>query len=74
MLRPCTCGTSSGATTLSGAWPVRWFGTMSCRWPNQNSAICVSSRPLPGTGAFITTSKALSRSLATIRMRFLPTA
>ena len=46
-------------------------------WPsraNQNSAICVSTRPLPGIGSPMTTSNALRRSLATISMRSLPTA
>jgi len=41
---------------------------------NQNSAICVSSAPLPGMGSPKITSKALKRSLATIKMRSSPTA
>ena len=74
MLRPCTCATSPGATTLSGASPVRWLGTMSFNCSNHHSAICVSSAPLPGIGSPMMTSKALMRSLATIRMRSSPTA
>jgi hypothetical protein len=74
MERFTTCGTSAGVTTLSGGSPVRWLGQM---WPslaNQNSAICVSSAPLPGIGSPRMTSKALSRSLATISSLSLPTA
>jgi len=41
---------------------------------NQNSAIFVSNAPLPGMGSPMMTSKAESRSLATIRMRSSPTA
>ena len=74
MLRPATCATSSADTTLSGASPVRWFGTMSFNCSNHHSAICVSSAPLPGMGSPMMTSKALMRSLATIRMRLSPTA
>src|SRR5256885_12204817 len=72
MERPVTWGTSAGVTTDSGASPVRWLGQM---WPslsNQNSAICVSSSPLPGMGSPMITSKADRRSEATIRMRSSP--
>jgi hypothetical protein len=47
---------------------------MSASRSNQNSAMRVSSSPLPGIGSPITTSKADSRSLATISMRSSPTA
>ena len=39
---------------------------MSPRSSNQNALIAVSTRPLSGTGSAMTTSKALSRSEATI--------
>ena len=74
MARPSTCARSSAATALSGASPVRWLGPSGASLANQKSAICVSSRPLPGTGGFITTSKAERRSLATISRRSAPTA
>ena len=41
---------------------------------NQNSAIFVSSAPLPGIGSLMMTSKAEMRSEAIIRMRSSPTA
>jgi len=47
---------------------------MDFRRSNQNSAISVSKRPLPGIGSPITTSKALRRSLAIISSRSSPTA
>ena len=72
--RPRTCSISSGATTLSGAWPVRWWGTMCESRSNQNSATRVSSSPLPGMGSPMITSKAEMRSLATISSRSAPTA
>jgi hypothetical protein len=72
--RPCTCGTSAGATTLCGASPVRWLGQTWPRRANQNRAICVRISPLPGMGSPMITSKAESRSLATMRMRSVPTA
>jgi len=72
--RPRTCAASSGATTLSGACPVRWLGTMAARRSNQNSAMRVSSAPLPGMGSPMMTSNALMRSEAIIRMRSSPTA
>ena len=50
----------------AGSSPVRWFGTTCARRSNQNSAMRVSSRPLPGMGWPMITSKAEMRSLATI--------
>ena len=78
MERPVTCATSCGCTTLSGDSPVRWIGQrlapLGPSLSNQNKAICVSSAPLPGMGSPMMTSKALRRSLATMRMRSSPTA
>jgi hypothetical protein len=47
---------------------------MSASSSNQKSAIRVRIAPLPGTGAGKMRSKALMRSVATIRMRSAPTA
>jgi hypothetical protein len=72
--RPRTWATSSAATTLSGASPVRWWGTMCLSRSNQNSATWVRISPLPGIGSPMITSNAEMRSLATINSRSLPTA
>jgi hypothetical protein len=54
--------------------PVRLFGTSFARRANQKFDIVFSTRPLPGIGSFITTSKADSRSVVTISSLSLPTA
>ena len=74
MERWVTYGFSASDTTLSGASPVKWLGQICPSLSNQNSAICVSNAPLPGIGSPMTTSNALMRSEATIKMRSSPTA
>ena len=51
-----------------------WFDRLGHLCPNHHSAIRVRISPLPGMGSPMITSKADRRSLATIRMRSLPTA
>jgi hypothetical protein len=72
--RPLTCSTSSGATTVSGAMPVSWFGTMCASLRNQKFAIWFRTRPLSGIGSPMMTSNADRRSVVTISSLSLPTA
>ena len=78
MERSRTSGASASLTTLSGTSPVRWIGQMfrplGPSLSNQNSESWVSNAPLPGIGSPMMTSNALMRSLATMRMRSVPTA
>ena len=54
---------------LATSVPVRWFGIRWAVLPNQKFEIWQSISPLPGIGSGSTTSKAESRSLATISRR-----
>ena len=61
-----------GGSTLATSVPVRWFGIRWAVLPNQKFEIWQSISPLPGIGSGSTTSKAESRSLATISRRPRP--
>ena len=69
MLRPASTSRyfpiEAGYSVTSAV--ARWFSTILSVKSNQNSDICVSTRPLSGIPFGITTSKAEMRSVATIR-------
>src|SRR4051812_35618135 len=51
----------------SGSTEIRWLGTRSAVRANHQAEIRVRTSPLRGTGWGITTSNALTRSVATMR-------
>jgi hypothetical protein len=67
MIRPASPGSARAGGVSSVE--TRWLPPRSPRSSNQNALIAVSTRPLSGTGSAMTTSKALSRSDATISRR-----
>ena len=59
-------GSTPAGSTLATSMPVRWLGIRWAVLPNQKLLIWHSISPLPGIGSGRTTSKAESRSVATI--------
>ncbi len=66
MARPLTWARSSASFSQpSAVVEITWLGMMSLNFSNQKLLIWVRTAPLSGMGSFITTSKALRRSVAT---------
>ena len=74
--------TSIDLPAISGTWALdgKSDKSVEMRWDfidvekcsNQNADIAINTRPLSGTGWFITTSKADMRSLVTIKYWLFP--
>ena len=72
IIRPASCSSRASGGSAATSVEMRWFGATSRSCSNQKALIAVSTRPLPGTGSSITTSKADKRSDATMRRRSSP--
>jgi len=58
----------------SGSTAIWWLGVMSARRGSHQAVACVRTSPFQGMGSVMTTSNALSRSVATISSRSPPTS
>ncbi len=72
IIRPANASSRASSGSEASSVDTRWFGATSASNSNQNALMAVSTRPLSGTGSAITTSKALSRSEATMSRRSAP--
>ena len=74
-ISPDAASSAGTAATISSASAVSmWCSTTPSSWRNHQALIWVSTAPFSGIGSAITTSKALTRSLATSSSRSASTS
>ncbi len=69
ILSRCWSSAVSSRAISSASALRKWFGPSEANFLNQNALSWVRTAPFQGTASFITTSNALTRSLATSRRR-----